>query len=173
MLCAVNPPILRTPCQVKWVGYDENDNTWEPEENLVDCTELLTKYKEKHGLPAYHETFNRQFNWKEPTFTMTLAEVKRRAFKNRDTITSASQLLRDPPTKKRKTKVCFKLSLLVVSNLYVFVPEAERRYIVRSIRTRLYYLSGNSSFIKLLLTPRSTCQHIVCLFQDPRCQRIR
>ncbi|ETN68567.1 hypothetical protein NECAME_05531 [Necator americanus] len=36
---------------------------------------------------------------------MTLAEVNRRAFKNRDPITSASQLVRDPPTKrKRRTK---------------------------------------------------------------------
>ncbi|CAJ0603037.1 unnamed protein product [Cylicocyclus nassatus] len=89
---------------VKWVGYDEADNTWEPEENLVDCTELLTLYKEKHDLPLYHETFNRRFNWKEPTTSMTLEEVNRRAFKNRDPITSASQLLRDPPTKKRKKR---------------------------------------------------------------------
>ncbi|EYC27795.1 hypothetical protein Y032_0008g189 [Ancylostoma ceylanicum] len=91
---------------VKWVGYDEADNTWEPEENLVDCTELLTIYKQKHGLPLYHETFNRRFNWKEPTSSLTLAEVNRRAFKNRDPVTSASQLVRDPPTKKkRRTKV--------------------------------------------------------------------
>ncbi|KAK6750770.1 hypothetical protein RB195_002625 [Necator americanus] len=90
---------------VKWVGYEESENTWEPEENLVDCTELLTIYKQKHGLPLYHETFNRRFNWKEPTTSMTLAEVNRRAFKNRDPITSASQLVRDPPTKrKRRTK---------------------------------------------------------------------
>ncbi|KAL6738464.1 hypothetical protein Aduo_012010 [Ancylostoma duodenale] len=90
---------------VKWVGYDEADNTWEPEENLVDCTELLTIYKQKHGLPLYHETFNRRFNWKEPTSSLTLTEVNRRAFKNRDPVTSASQLVRDPPTKKkRRTK---------------------------------------------------------------------
>ncbi|KAK6026715.1 chromo' (CHRromatin Organization MOdifier) domain protein, partial [Ostertagia ostertagi] len=91
---------------VKWFGYPDSDNTWEPEENLVDCTEVLTIYKQKHGLPLYHETFNRQFNWREPTTSLTLEEVNRLAFKNRDPITSASQLVRDPPTKqKRKAKV--------------------------------------------------------------------
>lgn len=34
---------------VKWQGYPESDNTWEPEENLF-CEELLNKYKTKAGL---------------------------------------------------------------------------------------------------------------------------
>ncbi|XGW25511.1 hypothetical protein V3C99_006715 [Haemonchus contortus] len=87
---------------VKWVGYADAESTWEPEENLVDCTEVLSQYKQKHGLPLYHETFERQFDWKEPAASLTLAEVKRLAFKNRDSIKSASQLVRDPPTKKKK-----------------------------------------------------------------------
>ncbi|KAK5973807.1 Chromo' (CHRromatin Organization MOdifier) domain protein, partial [Trichostrongylus colubriformis] len=89
---------------VKWLGYDDEANTWEPEENLVDCTEVLSIYKRKHGLPLYHETFSRQFNWIEPTTSLTKEEVNRLAFKNRDhdQITSASQLVRDPPTKKKR-----------------------------------------------------------------------
>ncbi|WKY07134.1 hypothetical protein Q1695_006946 [Nippostrongylus brasiliensis] len=87
---------------VKWLGYPESENTWEPEENLVDCTEVLSVYKTQHGLPLYHETFNRVFNWKEPTTCLTFAEVNRRAFKNRDQMLSATQLVRDPPTKRKK-----------------------------------------------------------------------
>ena len=31
--------------RIKWEGYDDTQNTWEPEENLIDCPELLESYK--------------------------------------------------------------------------------------------------------------------------------
>lgn len=37
---------------VKWKGYEEEDSTWEPKENLAHCADLLKKYKaaqEKNG----------------------------------------------------------------------------------------------------------------------------
>jgi hypothetical protein len=32
---------------IKWEGYESEMNTWEPEENLSNCPELLKRYKEK------------------------------------------------------------------------------------------------------------------------------
>ena len=29
---------------IKWKGYDESENTWEPEENLTNCRQLLKQY---------------------------------------------------------------------------------------------------------------------------------
>jgi hypothetical protein len=38
---------------VKWLGYDDAENTWEPESNLVNCKEMLRQYwkKPKIGRP--------------------------------------------------------------------------------------------------------------------------
>ncbi|KAJ9528007.1 hypothetical protein QJQ45_005550 [Haematococcus lacustris] len=35
---------------VKWLGYDDSYNTWEPRNNLVNCQEVLTAYNAVHGL---------------------------------------------------------------------------------------------------------------------------
>ncbi|MFH3702604.1 chromo domain-containing protein [Acinetobacter baumannii] len=36
---------------VKWVGYDQAESTWEPEEHLGNAQEILGKYRERSGLP--------------------------------------------------------------------------------------------------------------------------
>ncbi|KAJ9524308.1 hypothetical protein QJQ45_008491 [Haematococcus lacustris] len=35
---------------VKWQGYDDSYNTWEPRNNLVNCQEVLAAYNAVHGL---------------------------------------------------------------------------------------------------------------------------
>jgi hypothetical protein len=35
---------------VRWKGYSAEDNTWEPENNLTNCGEILSAYKAKHKL---------------------------------------------------------------------------------------------------------------------------
>ncbi|MFH3635238.1 chromo domain-containing protein, partial [Acinetobacter baumannii] len=35
---------------VKWVGYDQAESTWEPEEHLGNAQEILGKYRERSGL---------------------------------------------------------------------------------------------------------------------------
>ncbi|KAJ9526146.1 hypothetical protein QJQ45_009579 [Haematococcus lacustris] len=35
---------------VKWQGYDDSYNTWDPRNNLVNCKEVLTAYNAVHGL---------------------------------------------------------------------------------------------------------------------------
>jgi transposase InsO family protein len=32
---------------VKWLGYDESENTWEPETNLMNCRQLLAQYHQR------------------------------------------------------------------------------------------------------------------------------
>jgi hypothetical protein len=36
---------------VKWEGYDQLENTWEPEENLANAPTILSKYRKRSGLP--------------------------------------------------------------------------------------------------------------------------
>ena len=36
-----------TQYNVKWVGYETNNNTWEPIENLAGCEHMIAEYKER------------------------------------------------------------------------------------------------------------------------------
>ncbi|KAL5512840.1 hypothetical protein ACEPAH_3238 [Sanghuangporus vaninii] len=38
--------------QVKWLGYPEEENTWEPVEGLRNAPEILREYHERNGWPA-------------------------------------------------------------------------------------------------------------------------
>jgi len=41
----------RTQYRIKWKGYGDEHNTWEPAENLSGSAELVAKYWEALGLP--------------------------------------------------------------------------------------------------------------------------
>jgi hypothetical protein len=36
---------------VKWLGYDDSENTWEPETNLTNCRQLLARYRQTLQAP--------------------------------------------------------------------------------------------------------------------------
>ncbi|MGQ3285988.1 chromo domain-containing protein [Bosea sp. (in: a-proteobacteria)] len=40
---------------VKWTGYDDTYNTWEPEANLAGAPQILSRYKAVHNLPCTHD----------------------------------------------------------------------------------------------------------------------
>ena len=35
---------------IKWTGYSDSENTWEPLENLVGASDLLKEYRRTHGI---------------------------------------------------------------------------------------------------------------------------
>ena len=37
----------KTQYLIKWEGYDESDNTWEPIENLAGCEDMIADFNER------------------------------------------------------------------------------------------------------------------------------
>lgn len=37
---------------IKWEGYSKEESTWEPEDNLVNCDQVLSEYRRKTGLSS-------------------------------------------------------------------------------------------------------------------------
>lgn len=76
---------------LKWKGYDDTENTWEPVENLEDCRDLIRDFEDKFKRKASKGLVSD----KEPgTSTMGRNERKRR---------SQTQPNTEPPKKQGKT----------------------------------------------------------------------
>lgn len=46
---------LVTEYKVRWQGYGPQDDTWEPRENLLTCSDLIKEYKLSKGLEITSE----------------------------------------------------------------------------------------------------------------------
>lgn len=42
----------RVEYEIKWKGYDSDDCTWEPEDNLATCKEMLNAFNKKNTTSA-------------------------------------------------------------------------------------------------------------------------
>lgn len=50
LICAQRLAKGVTQYQVKWAGYGERSNTWEPIENLAGCEDLIVEFKEREKI---------------------------------------------------------------------------------------------------------------------------
>ncbi|XP_003748184.1 chromobox protein homolog 1 [Galendromus occidentalis] len=77
---------------LKWKGYDDTENTWEPVENLEDCRDFIRDFEDKLKKKSASRGL---VSDKEPgTSTMGRSERKRR---------SNNQPSAEPPKKQGKT----------------------------------------------------------------------
>ena len=40
---------------IHWKGFDDSYNSWEPEENLIECDQLIAQFNAKHNVSSFSE----------------------------------------------------------------------------------------------------------------------
>ena len=66
---------------IRWKGYTEKDDTWEPEENL-DCPDKITAYNKKVKFLKYFKIFNEYFQAQVAAKVVTADKSKRKRVTN-------------------------------------------------------------------------------------------
>lgn len=139
---------------VHWKGYTSDDDTWEPEENLVDCAEIFNEFKRQYKLKEDAE--------KE---AQEQIEAKRKAEKEKKKALNpllGQKRRREEPPAKPKEKLPQKLSLpandMLSDSLKSKIKKKEKK---KDIKPRKKFLSMSDeeeappSTIKIPKIPRT------------------